>query len=110
MAVRSTGHIRQPRPALALLAAPACVPVCAQTRLSLEEAGLRNESRDFIPMHLGKRVSIAGTVNSTAFHFPAYSLLAIEKDGFGGVLQLAGKDLHADSFRPGDDVEATGTV
>lgn len=94
----------------ALLIVLACLPVSAQTRLSLQETGLRNEAAEFVPAHLGQRVAVRGVVNSTAFHFPGYRLLAIEEGGSGAVLQLSGNDLHPDTFRPGDRVDASGVV
>jgi len=87
-----------------------CLPVSAQTRLTLQEAGLRRASADFVPAHLGQEVSVSGTVNSVAFHFPGYSLLAIEDGQFGAVLQLTGNELHPDAFQPGNRVDASGTV
>ncbi|HEY2018136.1 MAG TPA: GAF domain-containing protein, partial [Bryobacteraceae bacterium] len=96
--------------ALALVIALGCLPVSAQTRLSLQEVGLRDASADFLPVHHRQKVSVAGTVNSVAFHFPGYSLLAIDDGKFGAVLQLNGTDLHGEAFRPGDRVEAVGTV
>jgi len=87
-----------------------CLPVSAQTRLTLQEAGLRNASADFAPAHLGEKTIVRGTVNSVAFHFPGYSLLAIEDGEFGAILQLNGNDFEADAYRPGNVVEAKGTV
>jgi CheY-like chemotaxis protein len=111
MAVPGEGNLRQPRGlALALLVALACLPVCAQPVLTLEEVGLRNSAADFVPAHQGQKVTVSGIVNSSAFRFPTYALLAIEQDGSGAVLQLGGKEMQPDSFHPGDRVEASGTV
>src|SRR5690242_4643256 len=107
MAVPSKGNLRQPRGlALALLVALASLPVCAQPVLTLEEVGRRNAAADFVPAHLGQKVTVSGVVNSSAFRFPTYALLAIEYENVGAVLQLPGKELQPDSFRPGDRVEA----
>ena len=110
MAVRSAGNVRQPRTWLPALVALVCVPVSAQTRLTLQQVGVRNSSDNFAPAHLGERVIISGTVNSPAFHFQGYSLLAIEDRDAGAVLQLTGNDLHPGAFRPGNRVDAVGTV
>ena len=84
MAVPRADNLRPPRGlVLALLAALACLPVCAQTKLSLYEVGLRNEAADFVPKHLGQKVAVSGIVNATAFHFPGYWLLPIEEEVSG---------------------------
>jgi len=71
MAVPRKSGLRQPRSlALALATALACLPVSAQTQLTLREAGARNPSADYAPKHLGEKVTVKGTVNSTVFHFP----------------------------------------
>src|ERR1051326_1947926 len=111
MAVPRTGNLREPRRLLlALFLALSGIAMSAETRLTLHEAGLRDASADFAPVHFGARVIVTGIVNSTAFHFPAYSLLSIEDDESGAILQLDGNDLHADSFRPGNRVEVAGTI
>jgi len=99
MAVPGEGNLRQPRGlALALLVALACLPVCAQPVLTLEEVGLRNSAADFVPAHQGQKVTVSGIVNSSAFRFPTYALLAIEQDGSGAVLQFAERSIE----RPAD--------
>ncbi len=111
MAVPREGNLRQPRSlALVLVGALACIPVAGQTRLTPREVGLRNTAQDFVPAHLGERVAVGGVVNSAAFRFPAYRLLAIESGGYGAVIQISSPSLRADDFRPGDMVEALGTV
>jgi len=111
MAVPREGDLRQPRRcALALAAVLACLPGSAQTRLTLQEAGLRNAAADYVPVHLGQKIVVSGTVNSAAFHFPGYRLVAIEDGEFGAILELTAGSFQPDSLRPGDQVTATGVV
>jgi GAF domain-containing protein len=53
---------------------------------------------------------VRGIVSRRPFHFPEYTLLAIQDDGWGGVLRATLGDLELDPFVPGDDVEAVGVV
>jgi GAF domain-containing protein/CheY-like chemotaxis protein len=94
----------------AALAALACWPAFSQTRLSLEELGARGPQPDYLPAHRGERALVRGVVSARAFHFPDYTLLAIQADGRGGVLRAGKGDFKLDGFVPGDDVEAAGLV
>ena len=92
------------------LAALACFQAFSQTRLSLEEMGARGAQPDYLPAHRGERVVVRGVVSARAFHFPEYTLLAIQAAVGGGALRAGKGDLKLDAFVPGDDVEAEGVV
>src|SRR5688572_16811656 len=79
----------------------------AQTRLTLQQAGARNEAGDFAPSRVGDNVIVRGVVNAPAFRFavPEYRMLAIEDGDYGAVLQVTGADNRLDAFQPGDDLE-----
>ncbi len=100
-----------PRPkcvrSLALVAALACLPVSAQT-LKLKDVNARNPAADFAPLYLQQKITATGVVNAPPFHFPAYSLLSIEADGYGAVLRAT--DTRLDDFHPGDEVRVDGTI
>jgi hypothetical protein len=55
-------------------------------------------------------VIVRGVVSAPAFHFSAYSTLAIQDDHNGGVLKLPVPDSSLDRYHPGDQIEAQGTV
>src|SRR5579883_415878 len=93
-----------------LWAAGSLLLLPAQTRLSLQEAGARNPANEYRPVHLDQKVVIRGVVNTPSYHFPDYTLLAIEDGQYGAVLKVAGHDQRLDSFRPGDEVESSGTI
>jgi CheY-like chemotaxis protein len=94
----------------AALAVLACLPAFSQTRLSLEDLGARELQPDYLPQHRGERVVVRGVVSAPAFHFPEYTLLAIQAADRGGVLRALKDDSKLDAFVPGDEVEAEGTV
>src|ERR1035438_898288 len=94
----------------AALAALACWPAFSQTRLSLEALGARGPQPDYLSAHHGESVVVRGVVSARAFHFPDYTLLAIQARDRGGVLRAGKGDLELDAFLPGDDVEAEGVV
>jgi GAF domain-containing protein/CheY-like chemotaxis protein len=83
--------------------------ISAQTRLSLWEVGARNAS-DYSPAYLGQKVTVRGVVNAPLFRFPAYSILTIQDDRAGGALEVGLDSTLLTGFRPGDEVEASGTV
>lgn len=95
---------------LTLLAVCSIVPLTAQTRLSLQEAGARDPGKEYRPAHLDQKVTLCGVVNAPSFHFPDYSLLAIEDGQYGAVLKVQGGDQRLDAYRPGDEIEASGTI
>lgn len=94
----------------AALAALACLPAFSQTRLSLADLGARGPQPDYLPEHNGERVVVRGVVSAPAFHFPDYTLLAIQAAERGGVLRAGKGDSKLDAFVPGDEVEAEGVV
>jgi GAF domain-containing protein len=79
------------------------------TTLKLEDVNVRN-SLDFAPKHVHEKVTVTGIVNAPPFHFPAYSLLTMEAQGFGAVLRVTDRDTRLDAFRPGDEIQADGTI
>jgi GAF domain-containing protein len=101
-----------PRPqcvrALALVAALACLPVSAQTTFKLKDVNARNPTADFAPLYLQRKVTVTGVVNAVPFHFPAYSLLSMEAEGYGAVIRAT--DTRLDTFHPGDEIRVNGTI
>lgn len=95
---------------LALVTALVGLPVAAQTTLKLQDVNARNPAADFAPAHLHRKVTVGGIVNAPPFHFPAYSLLAMEAEGYGAVLQVMGRDTRLDAFSPGDEIRVDGTI
>jgi GAF domain-containing protein/CheY-like chemotaxis protein len=95
---------------LKLLAGLSCLPLMAQTTLSLREAGARNPSANYTPAHLNEKVILQGVVNASSYHFPDYKLLAIQDDQYGAVIKVGAEDNRLDAMRPGDVLEVTGTL
>jgi GAF domain-containing protein/CheY-like chemotaxis protein len=95
--------------AVAALAGLLCLPASAQKLLTLEEVSAR-KSPDYGPAHDGQKVTIRGVVNASAYHFPGYTLLAIEDGRFGAVLQEPESDTRLDGLHPGEEIEVVGTV
>src|ERR1017187_6212201 len=100
---------RAGRAALALLALVSAPARAQTTTLKLEDVNVRN-SLDFAPKHVHEKVTVTGIVNAPPFHFPAYSLLTMEAQGFGAVLRVTDRDTRLDAFRPGDEIQADGTI
>ena len=94
---------------LGLFLALTCTPVRAQTRISLAQLGFRT-GPDYVATYAGQKVIVRGVVSAPAFHFSAYSTLAIQDDHNGGVLKLPVPDSSLDRYHPGDQIEAQGTV
>jgi GAF domain-containing protein/CheY-like chemotaxis protein len=86
------------------------LPLAAQTPLSLQEEAARNPGQEYRPVHIGQKVVLRGVVNAPSYHFPDYSLLAIEDGQSGAILKVVRQDQRLDAYRPGDEVEVTGTV
>ena len=84
-------------------------PLKAQPVLTLEQASSR-QLPDFSPAYAGQVVTVRGQVPSSAFHFPTYTLLAIQSERGGIVLQVLGNDKTLDAHQAGDNLEVTGTV
>jgi GAF domain-containing protein len=92
----------------AMLSAASAAP--GPPRVSLAEAGARTAAPEYRPLHVGRKVTVRGVVNSRAFHFPGYSLIAIEDGDRGAVIQATGKQIDLDKLQPGDDIEVQGTI
>jgi signal transduction histidine kinase/CheY-like chemotaxis protein len=90
---------------LVLLLLPRGAP--AEPRLSLDQAEARRPG-DFGPQYDGTTVTVKGVVSLRAIAFPGYSLLPIQDNGYG--LMLEASDNRLDGFRPGDEVEASGVL
>ena len=61
-------------------------------------------------LYAGQKVSVRGVVSAPAFHFQEYTMLAIQDGHNGGVLKVPMTDTSLDRYRPGDEMEAEGTV
>jgi GAF domain-containing protein/CheY-like chemotaxis protein len=94
---------------LGALVALGCTSLRAQIRISLSQLGFRT-SPDFSATYAGQKVIVRGVVSTPAFHFSAYSTLAIQDGRNGGVLKVALPDSSLDRYRPGEEIEAQGTV
>jgi signal transduction histidine kinase len=86
------------------LQAAAAVP------LSLAEVNRRSPP-DQVAVHVDQKVTVRGVVSASAYHFPLYNILAIQDEhGAATVLKALLPDNRLDSFHPGDEIEAQGTV
>ena len=94
---------------VAVCLALACTPLIAQSRISLAQLGFR-AAPDYSAVYADQKVIVRGVVSAPAFHFAQFSLLAIQDARNGGVLKLPVPDSSLDRFRPGDEIEASGTV
>jgi GAF domain-containing protein len=81
----------------------------AQTALSLGELNERS-APDYTAVHAGQQVAIRGTVNALPFHFPEYTIVTIQDGTRGAALHSPAASTLLDAARPGDVLEATGTV
>ena len=84
-------------------------PVSAQTKLTLDQLGFRKKP-DYGPTYAGQKVIVHGVVSATAYHFLTYTVLPIQDARSGGILLVPAADKWLDRFRPGDEVDAAGTV
>jgi hypothetical protein len=106
-------RLRRGTCALLVVCLPGCWTLSAQTRLTLQQAGSRNQAPDFAPARVGDNVILRGVVNAPAIRFavpPEYKLLAIEDGDYGAVLKVTGSGTSLDAFQPGDDIEVRGVV
>ena len=58
----------------------------------------------------GETVTVRGVISAPPFHFPEYTLAAIQDGDGGAALQAPRGSAALDALRPGDDVEAEGVV
>jgi GAF domain-containing protein/CheY-like chemotaxis protein len=94
---------------LGALIALGCISLPGQNRISLSQLGFR-KAPEFSSTYAGQKVIVRGVVSAPAFHFSAYSTLAIQDARNGGVLKLPLPDSSLDRYRPGEEIEAQGTV
>ena len=92
-----------------LAAAGLAAPARGQTRLTLTQVGARS-GPDYMPSHAGENVIVRGVVNAEAFHFPEYTIVAIEDGKAGAILQVTPPDNRLDELLPGQQIEVAGTV
>src|SRR5690242_18036960 len=85
------------------------VTAAAQNPLSLSQATAR-KAPDYGPVHLGETVVIRGQVATAAYRFPAYTVLGLQDGSGGAILQVPTSDTRLDLYRPGDELQVTGTV
>jgi GAF domain-containing protein/CheY-like chemotaxis protein len=98
--------------AAVVCAALLSLPAAAQKQLTLEEVGARKPP-DYGPAHSGETVTVRGVVSAPAYHFPGYTLLAIEDGRFGAIvaaLQAPQPDTRLDALHPGEEIEVVGRV
>ncbi|MCU1232729.1 MAG: response regulator receiver modulated sensor protein [Candidatus Solibacter sp.] len=94
---------------LAVSLAVVCPGAGAQPRISLKQLGSRS-GPNFTAVYSGQKVVVKGIVSASSFHFPEYTMLAIQDDRAGGILKVPLSNRSLDRYRPGDELEATGTV
>jgi GAF domain-containing protein len=94
---------------LALALALACLPALAQERVTCADLRLR-KLPNFDSARAGETVIVRGVVSAPPFHFPDYTLAAIQDGDGGAVIQAPKGSAALDALRPGDDVEAEGVV
>jgi hypothetical protein len=94
---------------LGLLLALAWSPLRAQTRISLAQLGLR-KAPDYASVHDGQKVIVRGVVSVPARRFAEYTTLSIQDTHHGGLLKVPLPDTWLDRYRPGEELEAEGTV
>jgi GAF domain-containing protein/CheY-like chemotaxis protein len=95
-----------------MCAALLSLPAAAQKQLTLEEVGTRKPP-DYNPAHAGETVTVRGVVSAPAYHFPGYTLVAIDDGRFGVVitaLQEPRPDTRLDGLHSGEEIEVVGTV
>jgi hypothetical protein len=94
---------------LTLALAAACLPAAAQNRVTCADLRVR-KLPSYDSARAGETVTVRGVISAPPFHFPEYTLAAIQ-DGDGGAALEAPKGSAAlDALRPGDEVEAEGVV
>jgi len=103
---------RRARVVAAAFAALLSFPAAAQKQLALEEVSARTPP-EYGPAHGGETVTVRGVVSAPAFHFPGYTLLAMDDGRFGAVLadfQVPQPNTRLDALNPGEEIEVVGTV
>ena len=87
----------------------ASYPLRAQTRITLYQLGLR-KAPDYSATYAGQRVLVRGVVSAPAYRIGEFVALAIQDDHHAGVLKAPLPDTSLDRFRPGEEIQAEGTV
>lgn len=82
--------------------------LCCQTPISLPEAAKRNP-KDASPVHAGERVVVRATVAADPIPVIDYAHLSVQ-DGAGYGLVFEAPLGQLESLRPGDVIEAVGTL
>jgi signal transduction histidine kinase len=96
-------------PVAAAIFALTALPGFGQTVISLAEFNARAGANS-APTRVGQKVSLRGVVPAPAFHFPDYTLLAIQSGQRGAVLKTGPEDEGLNPLLPGDEVQASGVV
>lgn len=110
--MRVARHAKESRVRIRLLALAvlACGTASAQNAVSLGDLSQRNPS-DYSSAKVGQKLVVRGTVNARPYHFPQYTVVTIEDGQYGAALEVLGAgNTQLDSFQPGDQVTASGTV
>jgi GAF domain-containing protein/CheY-like chemotaxis protein len=105
------GHLRFSRVlCLALLLASGGAFADQPLRLSLRDVNARRPP-DFSSVYAGKTVTVRGVVNAERYHFPQFTILAMQSETEGGVaLSVSPNDSRLDTYQPGDELEVVGVV
>ena len=86
--------------------------MCAEEplALSLVEVNSR-KAPDYSSVYAGRTVKVRGVVNAERYHFPQFTVLAIQNEPEGGaVLSVPANDGRLDIYQPGDELEVVGVV
>src|ERR1051325_4939239 len=94
----------------AVVVAVCWATLSAQPTANLRDIGARDAAAGYTPSHLHEQAILRGVVNSLAYRFPDYTLLAFEEGGFGAVIKVNSGDARLDGYRPGDEIMVRGVV
>jgi CheY-like chemotaxis protein len=94
---------------LGVLVALGGLSAAGQTRISFEQLETRKPP-DYTPVYDGRNVLIRGVVSANAYHMPGFTILPIQEERGGGVLQVPQGSTQLNAYHPGDDLEVEGTV
>src|SRR5579883_2160738 len=94
---------------LALAGSLACLGATVPVPMSLAEVN-RRVAPNFTPVHVNERVTVRGVVSAVAYHFPQYSILAIQDEHGATAIKTLIPDNRLDAFHPGDEIEAQGAI
>jgi GAF domain-containing protein len=92
-----------------LALALACLPAAAQNRVTCADLRAR-KLPNWDAALAGETVTVRGVVSARPFHFPDYTLAAIQDNDGGAGLYAPKGSAALDALRPGDEVEAEGVV